>query len=91
MVVRHKCDVRLCVNPDHLLVGSRRDNVQDAKDRDRHARGERFNRAKLTDAKVVEIRKRYANGETQPSLAKEYGVSQSAINSVCQRKTWAHV
>lgn len=91
MVVRHKCDVRLCVNPDHLEIGTRRDNVQDAKDRGRHAKGEDFRRAKLNERSVKEIRLRYAAGETQPALAKEFGVTQSAVNAVCQRKTWAHV
>lgn len=35
MIVRHKCDVRLCVNPEHLIVGSYRDNMRDAKQRGR--------------------------------------------------------
>lgn len=29
-LVMHKCDVRNCINPKHLLVGTHRDNTQDA-------------------------------------------------------------
>lgn len=34
--VRHTCDNPPCVNPDHLVVGTQRDNVQDAIARGRH-------------------------------------------------------
>ncbi len=36
MVVRHKCDVKLCVNPDHLELGTHADNVNDTMSRGRH-------------------------------------------------------
>ena len=35
LIVRHTCDVGACVNPDHLLVGTQRDNVHDAMRRGR--------------------------------------------------------
>jgi len=56
-----------------------------------YARGERARRAALTADKVRDIRKRYALGETQQSLADEYGVSQVAISVVVRRKSWAHI
>lgn len=34
--IRHKCDNRACVNPDHLEIGTRADNIQDCVDRNRH-------------------------------------------------------
>lgn len=63
----------------------------------RKAKGAVLNRgtsqhlAKLTDAKVIEIRKRIDAGEKQASLAREYGVYQSTISSLYLRKTWKHV
>src|SRR5262245_50654348 len=51
----HKCDNPPCVNPDHLFIGDRRINSLDAKAKDRHARGERNKRNKLTEAQALEI------------------------------------
>ena|SRR5262245_40534915 len=46
MIVRHTCDLPLCVNPDHLLLGWQRDNVKDAVSRGRHYRGGRHHWSK---------------------------------------------
>lgn len=53
--------------------------------------GERHRTAKLTEAAVVEIRHRYANGATQMTLAKEYGVNFSTIFAIVKRQTWKHL
>ena len=58
---------------------------------ERVARGERNGNAKLTAASVQTIRTRFAAGETQTALSREYGVPQSAISRVILRKAWAHV
>lgn len=54
------------------------------------ARGERHKLSKLTDAKVLQIRRRSAT-ETQQSLADEYGVARETVCNVIRRTTWAHV
>jgi hypothetical protein len=95
--VLHNCpggDNPLCVNPDHLWLGSQDLNVADmmAKGRGNKAQGERTGKAKLTDAIVRLIRERYAAhvaGRTQ--LAREYGVSKGAIDRVIERRSWRHV
>jgi hypothetical protein len=85
MVVRHACDNPPCVNPAHLLIGTQRDNAADAIERGRakfpvSLPGERNHAAKLTDAQVAEIARRYAaRGATQAELAVEFGVAQSTI------------
>lgn len=88
--VRHACDNPPCVNPNHLLLGTGKDNARDALDRDRYRRGADNPRAKLTEAQVAEIRERWQQGlETQVSMAHRFGVSKSAIQWVLNGRNWA--
>jgi len=89
-VCRHTCDNRLCLNPSHLLSGTRADNVRDAVDRGRQARGRMVGGVKLTEAQVREIRTIYANGGIlQSALAARYGVSGGTVGEIVRRKIWA--
>lgn len=91
MVVRHKCDVPSCVNPDHIELGTVADNNRDMVERGRQARGERNGSAKLTLAQVNEIRAKYAGSDrTQSSLAAEYRVDPSQVSRAVSGKTWSH-
>ncbi len=90
MCVCHRCDNRRCVHPDHLFLGTNADNIRDRDAKGRGATGERQGLAKLTAAKVVEIRHRYAAGESQASLARVFGVAQSNIGAVVTGRTWKH-
>jgi len=86
MIVRHTCDNPPCFRPEHLVLGTRADNTRDAVVRQRVANGERKPH-KLTDLQVAEIRSRYAGGgETQMSLANEYGVSPSLVGMIANGK-----
>lgn len=89
-LVLHKCDVRSCVNPEHLFLGSAKDNSDDmiSKGRQVVARGIRRAAAKLNDQKVREIR---ASKDSRSVLAARYGVHVQVISSVRHRKAWAHV
>ena len=78
--VLHRCDVRTCVRPDHLFLGSQGDNVRDAVRKGRLCgiRGEENARSKLSDHDALEIRRRYARGNAG-DLAQEYGVHRTHI------------
>lgn len=97
--VLHRCDVRNCVRPDHLFLGTQADNVHDmhAKGRARKHRGpsrykgEKNHLAKLTDADVLEIRRRAAEGAVLGEMARRYGVSAPTIREVVLRLRWTHV
>lgn len=91
--VLHRCDNPPCCNPAHLFLGTPTDNAQDrnAKGRANTARGERTGHAKLTDAQVLDIRARYAAGETGRALAREYGVSPAAVSNIMTGKRWRHL
>lgn len=86
--VLHSCDVRSCVNPDHLFLGTNRDNIRDMVAKGRNSRGAAHTNAKLTDEIVREIR---SSSESSYILARRFGVSRAAIIKVRRRKTWAHV
>lgn len=87
--VLHKCDVRLCVNPNHLFLGTPKDNSFDMVTKGRSARGERQSRAKLTSEQVLLIRSR--QWQSYNALALEFGVSRAQIGHICSRKHWAHL
>ena len=76
MVIDHQCKVRHCVNPDHLEATTQARNVR------------RSRSAKLNDGDVRRIRERCAQGETQASLARAYGVHQSHVSNIINEKCW---
>lgn len=88
MMVCHKCDRPLCVNPNHLFIGTAKDNRRDCVSKNRHnpVSGERQGQAKLTREKVRQIRSR--PGVTNRELAKEFGVSQSVISAIRLGNSW---
>lgn len=90
-VVRHTCDNPPCCNPRHLLPGTHRDNMRDAAERGRSSRGECHAGAILTASDVRQIRAAIGAGESQPAVARRYGVSRGAISSIVQGRTWKHV
>lgn len=96
LCVCHHCDNPICVNPEHLFLGTNADNAldRDLKGRQVIRRGEEFTHSKLTDDAVQEIRKRYipfhpVHG-VRP-MSREFGVSHTVIKWVIRRKIWKHV
>ena len=85
MIVCHRCDNPGCVNPDHLLVGTQKDNAQDALRKGRHYVGEKNGRSKLTEENVKEILTSELNDR---QLADKFGVTRSTISSVRRGKSW---
>lgn len=93
LMIRHRCDNKLCINPLHLELGTHMDNMQDKIDRNRQHKGEQINTAQLTEQQVREIRKTLAirkYGDIR-RVAKEYAVSTAAISNILRNKTWKHI
>ena len=103
--VLHTCDNPPCINPEHLYLGTRADNDQDAKDRnrlatgDRHGmrlhpesvpRGERQGSSRLT-ADIVRQMRILAGSMTQCALAQQFGITQVHVGRIINRQEWAHV
>lgn len=91
MSICHHCDVRCCVNPNHLFVGTLADNAADMVAKDRQARGRRVNTTKLTEEQVRQIRKLAAEGLGPRALERMFPVNHSTIQLIVRRKTWRHV
>ncbi len=98
LLVCHHCDNRRCVRPDHLFVGTQRQNMDDmvAKGRGfseaKVHRGMDHGRAILSDEQVLAIRSCYASGGVSyHGLAVLYGVSIPTIGGIVRRLTWKHL
>lgn len=91
LCICHRCDNRLCVNPDHLWQGTALENDADKVAKGRQARGERMGSAKLNEQKVLEIRAAFTggrDGENTVSLGRKYGMHPSTIWAVVNRVNW---
>lgn len=94
MVICHRCDNPICVNPAHLFAGTQKDNLADmrAKGRARGgALGIRNGSAKLIEEDVRRIREALLFGAKGTDLAEVYGVHSSIIYSIRDRRTWKQV
>jgi hypothetical protein len=96
LLVRHKCDIRACVNPAHLEIGTVADNNRDMVERGRQVelKGEANGRSKLTEDDVRSIRALYISRRgtlSQNALASRFGVAPSLIHRIIHRESWGHV
>lgn len=92
MSVLHRCDVRNCVNPEHLFLGTQADNVRDMMQKKRHRctpmRGEANPQSKLTAKKVRQIKALKQSGVSQAQIAKLFKVSPMTISRAVTGKAW---
>lgn len=88
MYVCHKCDTVSCVNPDHLFLGTQKDNLSDMARKGRSTLGEKNARAKLTVEQIKEIRE---SNDTHQNIANRMGVCRSNIGAIKNRERWSHV
>lgn len=87
MNVLHRCDVPCCVNPDHLFVGTQRDNILDMENKKRsyHPSHEQHGRAKLTWDNVRNIRRDHRSAS---QIARDFGVTKTNILAIKRNAIW---
>lgn len=91
-VVRHTCDNKLCINPEHLILGTQLDNIKDMIERNRMPRGSNRPNAKITEKEAAEIKLMLLKTDlTQKEIAKNFGVSYCIVKQIKQGRTWRHV
>ncbi len=90
LLVCHSCDNPSCVRPDHLFLGTYKENTQDMirKGRTNGPKGTRAARAKLTELQVLEIR---AATDGPSAIAKRFNLNESTVCKIRLRKRWAHI
>ncbi len=105
MFVCHTCDNPACVNPDHLFLGTCKDNVRDMMQKNRHSHGERHSailkvtapkgerhcRAKFTNESIQKVFELRSKGITYKEIATIYGVDFTCIYKIIKRKRWKHI
>jgi hypothetical protein len=91
--VCHRCDTPCCINPDHLFLGTRLENMADMKSKGRQRngvqRGERNGSAKLTPTEVAEIRRlRRETRLSQCAIGERFGVSGTQVSVIVRGLSW---
>lgn len=89
-VVRHTCDNRSCVNPEHLIIGTQQDNMKDAVERGRMSSGVDHHMVSLTSSQIQLIRDEYIYRSKEcgsAALAAKYGVHKSTIQRIVRGLT----
>ena len=90
--VCHKCDVPKCINPEHLFLGTQKENVLDMWSKGRHPRlnlgGEKNRASKLTLEQVREIRFMLSKNIKQQIISEKFKVSQPAISDIKNKRRW---
>ncbi len=106
LFVLHRCDNRVCVNPDHLFRGTQADNVHDRNEKGRTAhsktsgphlhpermpRGEASGVARFTEQDVLEIRHLHSQGWAIRAIARQFDTSHTEIRFIVRRRIWKHI
>ena len=91
MFVLHSCDVRECINPNHLRLGDHIDNMSDMSSRNR-TRNQTGTTRYLDREQVLDVREKFASGEyRQIDLARMYNVHDCVIRQIVQGKTYKDI
>lgn len=93
MFVCHRCDNPICVNIEHLFLGTAKDNAtdRDNKKRNRQVHSEAHYISKLNHVAVTVIKYLHSKGKTPPELARAYKVSRATIHQVLNGESWKHI
>ena len=83
--VCHKCDSRKCVNPSHLFLGTRKENMQDAVSKGSQASGMMLPQSKLSDLDKEKIMIRVNAGHLYKDIAKHFNVHRASIGNVARK------
>lgn len=91
--VCHHCDNPMCVRPSHLFLGTVQDNVRDMRNKGRHSsvEGEAHYKARLTESRVLHMRRLFESGVSIQVIADMYNVAHGTAHSAITGASWKFV
>jgi len=91
--VLHKCDNPLCINPNHLFLGTNDDNVKDKVSKNRQTKGSKNGCPSLTEEDVENMITKIYTSEFSSikQISQIYKVDRSIISNILLGKAWTHV
>ena len=91
----HTCDNPSCINPDHIFIGSAKENSRDREKKHRgrtqNQLGEKNHAAILTENVVLEIRKLHQEGMKECDIVRKFKLNQGTVSKILLRKRWKHI
>ncbi len=87
-LVLHDCDKPLCVNPEHLHLGTQLDNMREASERKRLCVGTRNPAARRSVEEIRAIREAAEAGESYSSISRRMGIALSNVSLIARRRIW---
>jgi len=91
LVVRHLCHNTVCINPDHLEIGTYADNNRDSMEANRYPLGSNRKNSLLKESDIPIIRKLLNLGVSLNSIGRKFGVSHRPIKNILIGRSWRHV
>ncbi len=89
--VMHSCDNPICINPEHLELGTHKKNMQEMADRKRSTIGEINPNHKITEADVIAVVERIKAGESNMAISKDLPISHAMVSQIRHKKNWIHL
>lgn len=93
--VCHRCDTPLCVNPEHLFLGTAKDNLTDCRDKGRYRQrgspGESNGRATITEVTARAIKAALSIEPRTAAIAEQFNVSQAVVYDIKVGRKWKHL
>lgn len=89
LCVLHKCDIRHCVRPSHLFLGTKAENTADMVAKNRQAYGERHGQSRLSEDQVTEIKALLRGTVGVTWISRKFRVARQTISAIKAKRNWA--